>query len=176
MATPATTPAIIAWTATADDQSAQCYIRVSAAISTWIDTLRAATLSADPAELRQQAVALQRLLPSNLSTWALSGLPSHELVARLRAVRDEARSECKEHMTGEGRLQQRLADAQVIMNRLARSAEPAVVPQSTSRAEKIADPDRFDGTREKLKVFKDQLMLKTSGNAASFPNTQHKLR
>ena len=62
------------------------------------------------------------------------------------------------------------------MNRLARSAKPAVVPQSTSRAEKIADPDRFDGTREKLKVFKDQLILKTSGNAARFPNTQHKLR
>ena len=79
-------------------------------------------------------------------------------------------------MTGEGRLQQWLADAEAIMNRLARSAEPAAVPQSTSRAEKIADPDRFDGTREKLKVFKDQLMLKTSGNAARFPNTQHKLR
>ena len=74
---PATTPAIIVWTATADDQSAQCYIRVAAAVSTQIDTLQAATLSADPAELRQQAIALQRLLPSNFSTWALSGLPSH---------------------------------------------------------------------------------------------------
>ena len=63
---PAPTPAIIAWTATADDQSAQFYVRVSAAVSTRIDTLRAATLSADPAELRQQAIALQRLLPSNL--------------------------------------------------------------------------------------------------------------
>ena len=53
-------------------------------------------------------------------------------------------------MTEEGRLQQRLANAEAIMNRLARSAVPAAVPQSTSRAEKIADPDRFDGTREKL--------------------------
>ena len=173
---PATTPVIIACTATADDQSAQCYIRVSAAVSTQIDTLRATTLSADPAELHQQAIALQRLLPSNLSTSAVSGLPSHELVTRLRAERDEARLECEEHMTGEGRLQQRLANAEVIMNRLACSAEPAEVPQSTSRAEKIADPDRFDGAREKLKAFKDQLMLKTSGNAAHFPNTQHKLR
>ena len=99
---PATTPATIAWTATADDQSAQSYIRVSATVSTRIDILRAATLSADPAELCQQAVTLQRLLPSNLSTWALSGLPSHELVASLRAEHDEARSEYKEHMTGEG--------------------------------------------------------------------------
>ena len=170
---PATIPAIITRTATADDQSAQCYIRVSAAASTRIDTLRAATLSADPAELRQQAITLQRLLPSNLSTWALNVLPSHDLAARLCAVRDEARSECEEQMTGEGRLQQWLADAEVIMNRLACSADPA---QSTSRAEKIADPDRFDGAREKLKVFKDQLMLKTSGNAAHIPNTQHKLR
>ena len=55
---PATIPAIIAWTATADDQSVQCYIRVSAAVSTQIDILRATTLSADPAELRQQAIAL----------------------------------------------------------------------------------------------------------------------
>ena len=78
-------------------------------------------------------------------------------------------------MTGEGRLQQRLADAEVIMNRLARSADPAA-PQSTSQAEKIADPDRFDRARAKQKVFKDQLMLKTSSNAARFPNTQHKLR
>ena len=133
-------------------------------------------LSADPAELRQQTITLQRLNPSNLSTWALSGLPCHEIGARLRAERDEARSECEEHMTGEGRLQQRLSNAEVIMNRLARSAKPAAVPQSTSRVEKIADPNRFDRTREKLNVFKDQLMLKPSGNAACFPNTQHKLR
>ena len=55
-------------------------------------------------------------------------------------------------MTGEGLFPQRLADAEMIKKRLARSAEPAAVPQSTYRAEKIADPDRFDGTREKLKV------------------------
>ena len=79
-------------------------------------------------------------------------------------------------MTGEGPLQQWLENAEVIMNRLARSAEPAATPHSTSRAEKIANPDRFDGAQEKLKVFKNQLMLKTSGNAARFRNTQHKLR
>ena len=103
---PATTPAIIAWTATADDQSAQFYVRVSAAVFTRIKTLRAATLSTDPAELRQQAIVLQRLLPPHLSTWALTGLPSHEFIARLRAERDEARSERDDNMTGEGRLQQ----------------------------------------------------------------------
>ena len=87
---PAPTPAIIAWTASADDQSAQFYVRVSAAASTRIETLRTTTLSAEPAELRQQAIALQRFLSSHLSTWALTGLPSHELVARLRAELDEA--------------------------------------------------------------------------------------
>ena len=46
----------------------------------------------------------------------------------------------------------------------------------TEQAEKIADPKEFNGTREKLKAFKDQLILKTSGNPARFPNTQHKLR
>ena len=47
-------------------------------------------------------------------------------------------------MTGKGQLQQRLADTEVIMNHLARSAESAGAPQSTFRAEKIANPDRFD--------------------------------
>ena len=78
-------------------------------------------------------------------------------------------------MIGEGRLQQRLADAEVIMNCLTCSAEPAAGPHSTSRTETIANPNRFYRTQEKLKVFKDQLMLTTSGNAARFLNTQHKL-
>ena len=128
---PTTTPVIFAWTTTADDQSAQFYIWVSAAVSTQIETLRAATLSIDPDDLRQQAIAHQRLLPSHLSTWALSGLPSHELVARLRAERNEAQSEHDDHLTGEGRLHLRLADAEVMMNCLARSAVPAA-PLSTS--------------------------------------------
>ena len=143
---PTTTPTIIAWTTIAADQSTQCYIWVSAAVSTRIDTHRAATLSADPAELRQQAIALQRLLPSDLSTWASIGFHSHEHIPHLLAKRDDARSECEEHMSVEGRLQQRLANAEVIMNCLARSDEPSAVPQSTSRAEKIADSARFDGT------------------------------
>ena len=54
--------------------------------------------------------------------------------------------------------------------------EPRRTMVNTTRAEKIADPDRFDRTREKLKVFQDQLMLKSSGNAARFSNSQQKLR
>ena len=149
---------------------------VSAAASTRIDTPQAATLSADSAELRQQAITLQRLLTSNLSTWTLSGLPSYVLAPSLRAVRDEAQSECEEHMTKEGQLQQWLGDAKVIVKRLARFAEPTAAPQSTSRANKIADRNRFDGAQEKLKVFKDQLMRKPSSNDPRFPNIQHKLR
>ena len=145
---PATIPTIITWTATVDDQSAQFYVWVSAAVSTRIETLGVVMLSTDPAELRQQTITLQWLLPSHLSTGAITCLPSHELVARLRAKRDEARSERDDHITGEGRLQQRLADAEVIMNRLARSAKPAAAPQSTSQAEKIADPDIFNGARD----------------------------
>src|SRR5258706_11680061 len=179
-----TTPAVVAWTATADDRSDQFFIRISTTAATQIETLRTTTLPADPAALRQQSTALQQALPMvpTLSTWVLDGLPSQELVSRLRQERDEARrerdearQECDEHMTGEGRLQQRLANAELIMDRLARSA-PAAAEPHVPRAERIADPDKFDGSREKLKTFKDQLMLKTSGNAARFPNTQHKLR
>ena len=104
-------------------------------------------------------------------------------MTRLRAERDEAQQECDEHMAGEGHLQQRLVDAERIMNCLASAPSPAPAPTSAAaaahtndRAEKITDPDKFDGSREKLKSFKDPLMLKTSGNAARFPNTQHKLR
>ena len=53
---------------------------------------------------------------------------------------------------------------------------PATTAGSTERAKKITDSKEFDGTQEKLKAFKDQLFLKTSGNPARFPNTQHKLR
>ena len=69
------------------------------------------------------------------------------------------------------------------MNRLASDPAPAPTPAPAAaaahthdQAEKITDHDKFDGSREKLKSFKDQLMLKTSVNAARFPNTQHKLR
>jgi len=61
------------------------------------------------------------------------------------------------------------------MSRLAQSPAPAAAAP-TQRAERIADPEKFDGSREKLNVFKDQLILKTSGNEARFPDTQHKLR
>src|SRR5258708_2784085 len=100
----------------------------------------------------------------------------HELVSHLHAERDAARTECDEHMTGKGRVQQRLSDAEIIMNYLARSAEPSEPPTPCDRPERIADPDCFDGTRDKLKVFKDQLLQKTSGNPSCFPNVQHKLR
>ncbi len=136
MTTPNPAPTIIAWTTSADDPSPQFYVRVSAAISAQIGILRSAPLSTDPVELHQQATALQQLLPRKLSTWVPDDLPSQELVTRLRAERDTARAECDEHMTGEGRLQQRLADAELIMNRLARITEPS---EPRDRAEKIAD-------------------------------------
>ena len=54
-------------------------------------------------------------------------------------------------------------------------APAAAADHTDDQVEKIADPDKFNGSREKLKSFKDQLMLQTSGNAARFPNTLHKL-
>ena len=55
-------------------------------------------------------------------------------------------------------------------------APAAAAANTHDRVEKVTDPDKFDGSREKLKSFKDQLMLKTSGNADCFPNTLYKLR
>ena len=71
-----------------------------------------------------------------------------ELVARLRAERDEARQERDEHVVGEGRLQQRLADAERIMNGLAAAPAAAAAhpgrapgcPHTRDRVGKIAEP------------------------------------
>ena len=115
-----------------------------------------------------------------MTTWALDSLADVRLcqdAPRLRAERDTARKEHDEYMAAEGRLQQKLADLEAVVNRLVEMPGPATTTGGgTERAEKIADPKEFDGTWEKLKAFKDQMILKTSGNPACFPNTQHKLR
>ena len=79
-------------------------------------------------------------------------------------------------MGARGCLQQKLADLEAVVNRLVQIPGPATSSGGgTERSEKIADPKEFDGTQDRLKGFKDQLILKTSGNPARFPNTQHKL-
>ena len=90
--------------------------------------------------------------------------------------RDAALEERDQVLEGEANLQQRLRDAELIANRLARLEAPAGECGDPTRPEKIADPDKYNGTREKLKTFKSQLLLKTSGNPRRFPNVQHKLR
>ena len=70
-------------------------------------------------------------------------------------------------MEGEGRLQQRLAGAEQVMSRLAAAPVPppaaaaaaaahsgctSACSHTRDRTEKIADPDRLDGTRERLKL------------------------
>ena len=52
------------------------------------------------------------------------------------------------------------------MDRLA--CTPAAESDPRYRAEKIANPVKFDGTRERLKAFRDQLLLKASDG----PTTQ----
>ena len=96
-----------------------------------IESLRTSELSANPTELRQQALALQQLLPhtTNLANINPDSIRDPQAVmTRLRAERDEAREERDEHMAGEGRLQQRLVDAERIMNRLASAPAPAPAP------------------------------------------------
>ena len=181
---------IPSWVLSSTDTFLQTLVRVFANVFAQIESLRTSKLSANSTELRQQALALQQLLShtTNLATNNPDSIRDPQAVmTRLRAERDEARQERDEHMSGEGHLQQRLVDAELIMNRLASAPAPAPAPAPTpapaaaaahthDRAEKIADPDKFDRSQEKLKSFKDQLMLKTCGNAAHFPNTQHMLR
>ena len=131
--------------------------------------------------LRAHAELLHDYLtvPQALTTCPLDFLADLRLsqdAPRLQAERDTARKERDEYMAAEGLLQQKLADLEAVVNRLVQMPGPSTsTGGGTERAEKIADPKEFDGTREKLKAFKDQLILKTSGNPARFPNTQHKL-
>jgi hypothetical protein len=170
-----TTPA---WVLSSGDSSPQTLLRLSANALASLDGFRTTPLSSDPTELHQQALTFQQTLPNTQELVTLNPnviQSGQELIDRLRSERNTARQERDEHMNGEARLQQKLADAELVMKRLATTPSSSE-PSSRDRAEKIADPDKFDGTREKLKAFKDQLLLKTSGNPARFPNVQHKLR
>ena len=40
----------------------------------------------------------------------------------------------------------------------------------------VPDPERYDGNREKLPLFKSHLLMKLQGDDARFPTKQHKLR
>ena len=60
----------------------------------------------NPTDLRQQALALQQLLPhtTNLATINPNTIRDPQAVmTRLRAEQDEAQQERDEHMAGEGR-------------------------------------------------------------------------
>ena len=175
------TPELVAWKLSDDDHSTQAYIRMSTSVSARVEQLRLAPLASDPTELRQQATTLQHALPrtTTLNTWALDHLvdaqPMQDLINRLRSERDIARADRDSFQAEEARLMIKLEDAEKTINRLA-SAIPNATPRDRDRTAKIVDPDKFDGSRDKLKAFKDQLMLAVSSNHSRFPNLQHRLR
>ena len=108
-------------------------------------------------------------MPQALTTWPLDSLADARQLQeapRLQAEPDTARKEQNEYMAAEECLEQKLADQQTVVNRLVKIPGPATTTGSSERAERIADPKEFNGTREKLKALKDQLILKTSGNPA----------
>ena len=175
-------PIYKAWVRGADDKSPQGYIRMSNDIATTIAVLKSKDIKEyELSALRVHAKLLPDYLPvpQALTTWPLDSLadaPLSQDAPRLRAESNTFRKERDEYMAAEGRLQQKLADLEAVVNRLVQMPGPATTAGSTERAEKIADPKKFNGTQEMLKAFKDQLILKTSGNPARFPNTQQKLR
>ena len=87
---------IPAWVLSSTDTSLQTLVRVSANVFARIESLRTSELSANPTELRQQALALQQLLPhtTNLATINPDSIRDPQAVmTRLRAERDEAGQE-----------------------------------------------------------------------------------
>ena len=178
------TPELVAWRLSDDDHSTQAYIRMSTSVSARVEQLRLAPLASDPTELRQQATTLQHAFPrtTTLNTWALDHLvdarTTQDLINRLRGERDLARADRDAFQASEARLLVKLEDAEKTINRLASAIPNATnaTPRDRDRTAKIVDPDKFDGSRDKLKAFKDQLMLAVSGNQSRFPNLQHRLR
>ena len=162
-----------AWTTADGDDSVQRYVLISEAVLNQLKALRTAPPAVDGPGLRSRIAAFQQLLnrSENLSCWnpdlLTDAKAAQELAMDLTQERDEA-------MDGEARLQQKLADAERVINRLSFLKDPAA--ERAHLAEKIADPDKFDGSRDKLESFKIQLLLKTSGNPIHFPTVQHKLR
>lgn len=64
-------------------------------------------------------------------------------------------------------LEEQLADARRIANRLATLENPPAAPQP--RLERVPDPAMFDGTRDKLEGFVAQLRLKLYSDPTRFP-------
>ena len=151
----------VAWTRSAEDRSAQAYIRLSLDMSSTTEVLRTKELATGEDGLAAQVQQLQEYLPNiqKLTSWPLDSLTNtriaSETTTRLRSERDSARAEV------DG-LKKKLEISETIMARLAQG--PALTADPQVRAEKIADPKEFDGAREKLKAFKDQLIVKTSGD------------
>ena len=87
-------PQIPAWVLLSTDTSLQTLVRVSANVLAQIESLRTSELSANPTELRQQALALQQLLPHTTNLTTINPDTIHDpqaVMTRLRAERDEAR-------------------------------------------------------------------------------------
>ena len=78
-----------------------------------------------------------------------------------------------------GNLERQIATLQEELNReRANSAALSTRRPSTPpaiQAERISDPEKFTGDREKLRTFKTHLLMKLQGDASRFPNTQHQL-
>jgi hypothetical protein len=166
-----------AWRLGDEDTSNMHYILISQAAQDQINTLRRLPVTENQEDLHAQVVALHQILNriNSVTTYTPEALQEAHTRVLVRE-RDEAREERDHAQEGEAHLQQRLHDAEMIANRLARMEAPAGDAGDRNRPEKIADPDKYDGTRDKLKTFKSQLLLKTSGNPRRFPNVQHKLR
>ena len=117
-------PVYKAWVRGADEKSSQAYIRISSDIATAIGVMKSKNIKEyNLAALRSHAELLHDHLPvpQALTTWASDSLADARLsqdAHRLWAERDTARKERDEYMAAEGRLEQKLADLEAVVNRL----------------------------------------------------------
>jgi hypothetical protein len=78
-------------------------------------------------------------------------------------------------MTLQNELNHEFANAEVLLT-TATVAGVATRQQPHVTLASIPDPERFDGSREKLQAFISHLCMTLAGDASGFPNIQHKLQ
>ena len=137
-----------------------------------------ARLRAERDEARARNNVLQgqvRTLENERTPMMAEGACLTEQVATLNETIQELQSDNNAYQKRANTLQNNLCHERenlVALRNAVANAQPAPPPASFP----VPDPERYDGNREKLSLFKSHLLMKLQGDDARFPTEQHKLR
>ena len=143
-----------------------------------LDCSIAARLRAERDDARAQNNFLQgqvRTLENERTAMMAEGASLTEQVATLNETIQELQSDNNAYQERANTLQNDLLHERGNLVPL-RNAVPNSQPAPPPASFPVPDPQRYDGNREKLPLFKSHLLMKILGDDARFPTEQHKLR